>query len=417
MKKSLLIVCLFAVMALQARTWTPSQVKDIIRKVNTYWQTNNKPEVRSFWDNAAYHTGNMEVYKLFEERGTRRSAMPLCSAKNEERGNLKAEREQMLDYSIRWAEHNRWMGATEPDPTKWKYRQYGEGQDYVLFGDWQICFQTYIDLYLIEDGRLKIEDWLAQQNFQSSIFNLQSPKLRRALEVMGYEADSPQNDYWWWADALYMVMPVMTKMYRLTGDEKYLRKLYDNILYSDSIMLDTETGLYFRDGKYVYPKHQSANGKKDFWARGDGWVLAGLAKVLQDMPETYVRQPFFVEKYTRLARAVAACQQPQGYWTRSMLDPEHAPGPETSGTAFFTYGLLWGVNHGYLSKKEFAPVIARAWRYLTETALQPSGKVGYVQPIGERAIPGQTVDQNSEANFGVGAFLLAACEYVRYLSR
>ena len=398
MKKSLLIVCLFAVMALQARTWTPSQVKDIIRKVNTYWQTNNKPEVRSFWDNAAYHTGNMEVYKLFEERGTRRSAMPLCSAKNEERGNLKAEREQMLDYSIRWAEHNRWMGATEPDPTKWKYRQYGEGQDYVLFGDWQICFQTYIDLFLFEERGARNEERVA-----------------RAKEVMGYEADSRATDYWWWADALYMVMPVMTKMYRLTGDQKYLDKLYANLLYSDSIMLDAETGLYFRDGKYVWPKHQSANGRKDFWARGDGWVLAGLAKVLQDMPETYVRQPFFVEKYTRLARAVARLQQKEGYWTRSMMDPQHAPGPETSGTAFFTYGLLWGVNHSYLSKKEFAPVIARAWRYLTETALQKSGKVGYVQPIGERAIPGQTVDQNSEANFGVGAFLLAACEYCRYL--
>ena len=43
---------------MQARQWTPSQVKDVIRKVNTYWQQNNKPEVRSFWDNAAYHTGN-----------------------------------------------------------------------------------------------------------------------------------------------------------------------------------------------------------------------------------------------------------------------------------------------------------------------------------------------------------------------
>jgi hypothetical protein len=41
--------------------------------------------------------------------------------------------------------------------------------------------------------------------------------------------------------------------------------------------------------------------------------------------------------------------------------------------------------------------------------------VGYVQPIGEKAIPGQVVNQNSEANFGVGAFLLAACEYARYL--
>jgi len=371
MRKLLLPLCLLAAAAVQAKQWTPDQVKKVIRRVNTYWQQNNKAEVRSFWDNAAYHTGNIEVYKLLGDQ-------------------------QMLDYSIRWAEHNEWKGAKEADPAKWKYKNYGEGQDYVLFGDWQICFQTYIDLYNIQKDEKRVA---------------------RAKEVMGYEADSKANDYWWWADALYMVMPVMTKMYKLTGDKKYLDKLYENLLYSDGIMLDPETGIYFRDGKYVYPKHKSANGKKDFWARGDGWVLAGLAKVLQDMPEEYVRQPFFVEKYTRLARAVAACQQPQGYWTRSMLDPAHAPGPETSGTAFFTYGLLWGVNHGYLSKREFAPVIARAWKYLTETALQPSGKVGYVQPIGERAIPGQTVDQNSEANFGVGAFLLAACEYVRFLEQ
>ena len=370
-KLLLLTLTLLVAGSLQARQWTPEQVRQVIRKVNTYWQQNNKAEVRAFWDNAAYHTGNIEVYKLMKD-------------------------DSMLDYSIRWATHNQWQGATEPDPSKWKYKHYGEGHDFVLFGDWQICFQTYIDLYNLAPDEQKVA---------------------RAKQVMGYEADSKVHDYWWWADALYMVMPVMTKMYQLTGDKKYLDKLYENLLYSDSIMLDSETGLYFRDGKYVWPNHKSANGKKDFWARGDGWVLAGLAKVLQDMPETYVWQPFFVHKYTRLARAVAKCQQPQGYWTRSMLDPAHAPGPETSGTAFFCYGLLWGVNHGYLQNKEFAPVIQRAWKYLTETALQRDGRVGYVQPIGERAIPGQTVDANSQANFGVGAFLLAACEYERWLRK
>ena len=370
-KLLLLTLTLLAAGSLQARQWTPEQVRQVIRKVNTYWQQNNKAEVRAFWDNAAYHTGNIEVYKLMKD-------------------------DSMLDYSIRWATHNQWQGATEPDPSKWKYKHYGEGHDFVLFGDWQICFQTYIDLYNLAPDEQKVA---------------------RAKQVMGYEADSKVHDYWWWADALYMVMPVMTKMYQLTGDKKYLDKLYENLLYSDSIMLDQETGLYFRDGKYVWPNHKSANGKKDFWARGDGWVLAGLAKVLQDMPETYVWQPFFVHKYTRLARAVAKCQQPQGYWTRSMLDPAHAPGPETSGTTFFCYGLLWGVNHGYLQNKEFAPVIQRAWKYLTETALQRDGRVGYVQPIGERAIPGQTVDANSQANFGVGAFLLAACEYERWLRK
>ena len=180
-------------------------------------------------------------------------------------------------------------------------------------------------------------------------------------------------------------------------------------------MLDDETGLYFRDGKYVYPKHKSANGKKDFWARGDGWVLAGLAKVLQDLPKDYAHLDFFVKKYQRMAKAVADCQQQEGYWTRSMLDPEHAPGPETSGTAFFTYGLQWGINNGYLAEAEYQPVVNRAWKYLSEKALQKDGRVGYVQPIGERAIPGQVVDKNSEADFGVGAFLLAACERVRYM--
>ena len=356
-------------MTTHAKSWTSSEVKHIIRKVNTYWQTNNPAETRAFWDNAAYHTGNMEVYKLLKDQ-------------------------QMLDYSIRWAQYNNWKGATEPDPAKWKYKQYGEGQDYVLFGDWQICFQTYIDLYNLAP---------------------QKKKVARAKEVMGYEADSKANDYWWWADALYMVMPVMTKMYKLTGDEKYLDKLYENICYCDSIMLDHETGLYFRDGKYVYPKHKTANGKKDFWARGDGWVLAGLAKVLQDMPKTYKHQPFFARKFVNLANGVKRLQQSNGHWTRSMMDSDQAPGYETSGTAFFCYGLLWGINNGYLTKKEFEPVVEKAWDYLSTIALQTDGKVGYVQPIGERAIPGQTVDANSQANFGVGAFLLAACEYYRYL--
>ena len=345
-----------------------AKVRAMIEKVNDYWQSNHKAEATPFWHVAAYHTGNMEAYRL-------------------------TGKQKYLDYSVAWAGHNKWMGATSGDRSKWKYK-YGETLEHVLFGDWQICFQTYIDLYNIlpEDKRIK-----------------------RAREVMEYEMSTPQHDYWWWADGLYMVMPVMTKLYKVTGNTQYLDKLYEYILYSDSIMLDRETGMYYRDAKYVYPKHKSANGKKDFWARGDGWVLAGLAKVLADLPADNRNYSFFADKYLRLAKAVAECQQPEGYWTRSMLDPEHAPGPETSGTAFFTYGLMWGVNNGLLCAAEYMPVIDRAWEYLSTKALQKNGRVGYVQPIGERAIPGQVVDANSEADFGVGAFLLAACERVRYL--
>lgn len=362
---------------LSAKTWTADQVKELITRVNTYWQQNNKAETRSFWDPAAYHTGNMEVYKLLKD-------------------------DKQLDYTRRWAYHNNWSGATEADPSRWKYANYGEGKDYVLFGDWQVCFQTYIDLYnlAIANGGTDADNYFM---------------VKRAKEVMHYEAYSKKDDYWWWSDALYMVMPVMTKMYKLTGDVQYLDKLYENLLYSDRIMLDQETGLYFRDARYVYPNHKSVNGKKDFWARGDGWVLAGLAKVLQDLPKDYKHYKFFVDKFQCLADIVAKTQQKDGYWTRSILDPNHAPGPETSGTAFFAYGIMWGVNNGFLAKKDYKKCIDRAWQYISETAVQADGKVGYVQPIGDRAIPGQTVDANSQANFGVGAVLLAACEYYRYI--
>ncbi len=346
------------------------KVRGIIEKVNDAWQASHSPEGTPFWHNAAYHTGNMEAYFLT--------------------GN-----EAYKDYSEKWAQHNQWKGAKSDDRSKWKYN-YGETDEHVLFGDWQICFQTYADLYnlLPDDNRI-----------------------RRAREVMEYEMSTGKNDYWWWADGLYMVMPVMTKLYRITGNQQYLDKLYEYVLYSDSIMFDKDENLYYRDAKYPYPQHQTVNGKKDFWARGDGWVLAGLAKVLKDLPADYANRPFFEDKFRNMAEAVVALQRPEGYWSRSMMDEEFAPGYETSGTAFFTYALLWGINNGYLTEPKYVDAALKGWNYLSKIALQKDGKIGYVQPIGEKAIPGQVVDANSTADFGVGAFLLAACEYVRFLEK
>lgn len=394
-----------------------SQVLGMIETVNTQWQeshplisaadtayttdpdhewtfrpyTNNSP----FWDNAAYHTGNMEVCKLLPE---------LCL--------------KYRPYSLTWAEAAQWMGATSCDTAAWQYH-YGETPSHVLFGDWQICFQTYCDLYQM----LKDEP-------SESVLRTAAPgqMIARAQQVMEHEMSTEAVDYWWWADGLYMVMPVMTKLYRITGNELYLQKLTQYWTYAKDLMYDSKAEipdtlgqlvanepqhLFYRDGKYLYPKHTSVNGTKDFWARGCGWVVAGLAKVLQDVPADWSGRDEFLTTYREMCQAVRDCQQPDGYWTRSLLDPEHAPGPETSGTAFFTYGLLWGINNGILDRDQYLPCALRAWEYLTTVALQDNGTVGYVQPIGERAIPGQTVDQKSTSNFGTGAFLLAACEMYR----
>lgn len=349
---------------------TKQDVLTTIEKVNDYWQSHNSAKCRGFWDNAAYFTGNQAVYDLT--------------------GN-----QRYLDYAIEWAEYNHWEGATQRNKSLWQYKAYGEGMNHVLFADWQICFQVYIDLYKQEH---------------------RAERIKRALEVMCYQASTPERDYWWWADALYMGMPIFSKLYTVTHDQKLLDKQFECYQWTDSLLFDTEAQLYYRDGKYIYPKVTTAcNNGKSFWARGAGWVMAGLAKVLQDLPKDSKYRAFYLDRFKKLAAGVAKCQQPEGYWTRSMLCPDDAPGYETSGTAFFTYGILWGVNNGILPAKQYQPTIDKAWKYLTTVALRPDYSIGYVQPIGEKPDPSRTVNAQSQAPFGTGAWLLAACEYYHYM--
>jgi rhamnogalacturonyl hydrolase YesR len=369
MKTSYLILLFSLTLSVGLRAFTPptkTEVVSIIYKANDYWQERNPTHGNSFWNRAAYHTGNMAAYEATKDK-------------------------RYYDFSYAWAERNEWKGARSDIKENWKY-SYGESNDYVLFGDFQICFQVYVDLYHVQPEEFKIA---------------------RAREVMEYQMSTPNKDYWWWADGLYMVMPVMTRLYKITENPLYLGKLYEYFTYADSIMYDSEAGLYYRDAKYVYPKHKTVNGLKDFWSRGSGWVFAGFARVLTDLPENDAHRPLYLQRFRAMAAALKAAQQPEGYWTRSVLDPAHAPGPETSGTAFYTFGLLWGINNGIFSMEEYGATAEKAWNYLANTALQSDGRVGFVQPIGENANPNQTVSATSTADFGVGAYLLAASEMLK----
>lgn len=342
-----------------------TEIIRIIKNVNDYWQSNNIQGYAS-WDYAAYHTGNMAAYKVTVE-------------------------EKYKTYSLEWAERNQWIGATSDNKSEWKYHA-GDAGNNVLFADWQACFQIYIDLYNLDKDERKVA---------------------RAKEVMSYQIGTTNKDYWWWVDALYMSMPVMAKLYKLTKNIEYLNKLHSYFLYTKDLLYDSQNSLFYRDSKYLFPNHKTKSGLKDFWSRGNGWAFAALARVLQELPENSSYGNEYLQVYKDMAKTLAAFQQKEGYWNRSILDSTQSVGYETSGTAFFIYGFLWGINNGILDKS-YISVINRGWKYLVNIALQDNGIVGYVQPAGENAISGQQLDPNSTANFGVGAFLLAASEMYKF---
>jgi rhamnogalacturonyl hydrolase YesR len=106
-----------------------------------------------------------------------------------------------------------------------------------------------------------------------------------------------------------------------------------------------------------------------------------------------------------MAARIKALQKPDGYWAPSLLAPERSP-PETSGTAFYTYGLAWGIRAGLLSRREYEPAVRRGWSALNR-AIQPDGRLGFVQQVSDRP---EKVEATDTQYYGVGAFLLAATQ-------
>jgi len=209
---------------------------------------------------------------------------------------------------------------------------------------------------------------------------------------------------WWWCDALFMAPPVWARMYAVTGDRKYIDYLDAQWQQTSALLYDKEEHLYARDASYI-PK-RGANEKKIFWSRGEGWVMGGLARTLEYLPKDDARRPFYVEQLREMASRVAALQGSDGLWRASLLDPEHFPLPEVSGSALFVYSMAWGVNEGVLDRKTYQPVIEKAWRGLLQH-VYADGRLGCIQQTG--AEPAFYLPTSSY-NYGVGAFLLASSE-------
>jgi rhamnogalacturonyl hydrolase YesR len=227
---------------------------------------------------------------------------------------------------------------------------------------------------------------------------------RDEMDKLLQRPDDPNKNLWWWCDALYMAPKMLAQLSLATHDRKYLDFMDHKWWLTSAALYDPAEHLYYRDDRYI--PMREANGKKVFWSRGNGWVLAGLAMVLERMPQDYPDRAKFVMQYRDMAERIAALQPTDGLWRASLLDPDAYPNPEISGTAFFTYALAWGIHHGILDRSKYLPVVKKSWAGMLQHVYQ-NGRLGSIQPIG--AEPGKFLPSSSYV-YGVGAFLLTGSE-------
>ncbi|GAB3458006.1 hypothetical protein GCM10027321_13320 [Massilia terrae] len=267
----------------------------------------------------------------------------------------------------------------------------------MYHADDHVVGQTYAELYLqmrepdmIAPLRERLDDILAHPRTGSLDFT------------------TPGNqERWSWCDALFMGPPTWMRVYAATGDSRYLEHAVEEWWHTSDYLYDRDERLYYRDSNYF--KQREANGKKVFWARGNGWVMAGLARTLQYLPGGHPARAHFETQFREMAAKVASLQQADGTWRASLLDPDAYPARETSSTGLFAYALAWGINQGLLDASEYGPAVRRAWSALV-ASVAPDGKLTHVQPVGRA--PGGFPEDATEV-YGVGAFLLAGSEMFR----
>lgn len=286
------------------------------------------------------------------------------------------------DYAVRWGQSHNWQPA------------YGTADP--RHADNQCCGQTYLDLYALDPRPERLAG------------------IKAALDLM---VDGTKSDDWWWIDALQMSMPVFTRLGVQLGDTRYFEKMH--ALYTHTKRAQGGRGLY-NSGEHLWwrdadfdPPYLEPNGANCYWSRGNGWVFAGLARVLDRLPVSDPHRAEYLRDFQDMAAALAPLQRSDGFWNVSLKDPGNYGGRELTGTAFFTYGMAWGIRRGHLSRSIYLPVVARAWRALANLAVRPDGTLGYVQGSGKQPSDGQPVTYDSIPNFddfGTGAFLLAGSE-------
>ena len=253
--------------------------------------------------------------------------------------------------------------------------------------------QTFLDLYVAHPSSAKIDPL--------------RKRLDLFVETIKAEPENAPKLTWWWCDALFMAPPVLARMSAITKDPKYIDAMDTEYWRTAASLYDREEHLFYRDGRFVGQKDE--NGKKIFWSRGNGWVLGGLASLLQYMPADYPSRRKYVALFKEMAARLASLQSADGTWHPSLIDPKLFDGPETSGTSLFTYGIAWGINNNLLDRQTYLPVVARAWSAIISDR-RPDGLPGYVEGVADRP---KAVTADGTQLYTTGSMLLDATEILK----
>jgi unsaturated rhamnogalacturonyl hydrolase len=210
-----------------------------------------------------------------------------------------------------------------------------------------------------------------------------------------------------WLDDLYMGVPALAQMGKLTGDEMYYDDAVKQVTQFTARMFNHETGLFMHGWAEEMEIHPEF-----YWARANGWALLSMIELLDVLPENYKGREQVIQILKEHIQGIAACQSGTGLW-HQLLDRNDSY-LETSASAIYTYCIARAINKGYIDAKTYGSMVLLAWNAVT-TRVNDKGQVeGTCVGTGMGFDPAFYYyrPQSALAAHGYGPVLLAGAEVI-----
>ncbi len=157
-----------------------------------------------------------------------------------------------------------------------------------------------------------------------------------------------------WLDDLFMGVPALAQMGKMTGDAKYYDDAVKQVLQFSERMFNHEKGLFMHGWIQGMNEHPQFH-----WARANGWAVMTMVELLEVLPADHAGRLKILELLRKHIRGLANYQSEKGFWHQLIDRPDSYL--ETSATAIYTYSIARAINRGYVDPKVYGPMVCLAW--------------------------------------------------------
>ncbi len=157
-----------------------------------------------------------------------------------------------------------------------------------------------------------------------------------------------------WLDDMFMGIPAIAYMGRLTGETRYYDEAARQVMQFADRMWVPERQLFRHGWVEDMQPHPAFH-----WGRANGWALLTMCEVLDVLPTTHPQWQQIASLLRQHAEGLARLQHHDGYWHQLLDRPDTYL--EASATAIYTYCLAHAINKGWLDAKAYGPVALLGW--------------------------------------------------------